>query len=259
MNLIDTHCHLNDFGEKIGEILGRAEEASIESMVACGTEVADWHWHCDLARSHPHIHYTVGIHPHNVHGNWERDLEVLESFFQKNPPPIAIGEIGLDFHFLGENADENIALQREVFRQQLLIARGKNCPIIIHARDALEDCKTMIDQMDCDWSQVVIHCFSGDADALRSINARGGRGSFTGDITYKNAENRRQALVAQGTERLMLETDCPYLSPVPFRSKKNEPAFLRATAAFAANLLGISESELCVSTTKNAKQFFQIA
>ncbi|MDR2200951.1 MAG: TatD family hydrolase, partial [Puniceicoccales bacterium] len=244
MNLIDTHCHLNDFGEETETVLARAKEALVESMIACGTETADWHWHYDLAKSHPHIHYTVGMHPLNVHENWERDLESLESFFQKDLPPIAIGEIGLDFHLLEKNDTETVALQREIFHQQLLIANKKNCPIIIHARDTLEDCRTMIDRADCDWSKIVIHCFSRDANAIRTINSRGGRGSFTGTITYNNAENVRQALVAQGTERLMLETDCPYLSPVPFRSKKNEPAFLGVIATCAANLLGISEPEL---------------
>jgi TatD DNase family protein len=258
MNLIDTHCHLDYFGDAIGEVLGRAEKASIESMIVCGTGAADWDLHYNLANLHAHIHYTVGIHPNNIDGNWERDLSLLEYFFQKNLTPIAMGEIGLDYHFLEKNIPETIAIQKEVFRQQLFIAAQKNCPIIIHSRDAFEDCKQIIDQSGCDWNKIVIHCFSENGDAMGEVNARGGRGSFTGIVTYKNAENVRQALLAQGIERLMLETDCPYLAPVPFRSKQNEPAFLRETARCVANLLGIGESELCARTTLNAKQFFQI-
>jgi TatD DNase family protein len=258
MNLIDTHCHLDFFGNELDSILQRAEEVSVEAMISCGTEAADWPLHREIANRYAHVHYSVGIHPTNVTPNWEADLEMLEQFFSKTPHPIAMGEFGLDYHGIEGDATTIITQQKETFRQQLLIARKYDCPIIIHSRNAFEDCKTLIDQSQCNWENIVIHCFSEDAAAMRAVNARGGRGSFTGIVTYKNAENIRQALLAQGVERLMLETDCPYLSPVPFRSKKNEPAFLRATATYAANLLGISEAELCTLTTKNAKQFFQI-
>ncbi|MDR0590603.1 MAG: TatD family hydrolase [Puniceicoccales bacterium] len=258
MNLIDTHCHLDYFGSTVGEVLQRAREASVEAMISCGTAAADWDTIYNLAGSLPSVHYTVGIHPINVGGNWERDLEFLESFFQKNLTPVAIGEIGLDYHFPGGNDPAAAALQREVFRQQLAIARQKNCPIIIHSRDAFEDCRRIIDQSGCDWSKIVIHCFSENAEAIRAVNGHGGRASFTGIVTYKSAENVRQALLAQGIERLMIETDSPYLAPVPFRSRSNEPAFLRETARYIANLLGIDESELCARTSENAKQFFQI-
>jgi TatD DNase family protein len=258
MNLIDTHCHLDYFGSTVGEVLQRAKEALIEAMISCGTASADWETLYNLARSYPHIHYTVGIHPLNVDENWERDLELLESFFQKDLTPVAIGEIGLDYHYLKENIPETVARQKEVFRQQLSIARQKNCPIIVHSRDAFEDCKRIIDQSGCDWNKIVIHCFSEHAEEVRAVNSRGGRASFTGIVTYKNAENVRQALLAQGVERLMVETDCPYLAPVPFRSKSNEPAFLRETARHIAHLFGMNESELCTLTSENAKHFFKI-
>ncbi|MDR2806793.1 MAG: TatD family hydrolase [Puniceicoccales bacterium] len=261
MNLIDTHCHLDYFGDEIDSILQRAKEAFIEAMILCGTNPTDWDAHKRLADLHQNLHYTVGIHPTNVDENWERDLELLESFFQGNSKPVAIGEIGLDYHYLQGVGDARavIALQKEVFRQQLLIARQKHCPIVIHSRDAFEDCKQVIDQSGCDWHNVVIHCFSENGDGMREINARGGRASFTGIVTYKNAENVRQALRAQGIERLMLETDCPYLAPVPWRSQRNEPAFLRETARYVANLLGLGEAELCALTTRNARQFFKIS
>jgi TatD DNase family protein len=259
MSLIDTHCHLDYFGNTVGEILQRAREASVETMISCGTAAADWGAIYNLASSNPNVHYTVGIHPTNVSGNWGRDLELLESFFHKNLTPVAIGEIGLDYHFLGRNDPDAAALQREVFYQQLTIARQKNCPIIVHSRDAFEDCMRIIDQSGCDWSKIVIHCFSENAEAIRAVNGRGGRASFTGIVTYKSAENVRQALLAQGIERLMIETDSPYLAPVPFRSRSNEPAFLRETARHIANLLGMDESELCARTSENAKQFFKIS
>jgi TatD DNase family protein len=258
MNLIDTHCHLDFFRNELNSVLERAKEAAVEAMIACGTEAADWPLHWETASRYSHIHYSVGIHPTNVTSNWETDLETLEQFFSKVPHPIAMGEIGLDYHGIEGDTTAIIARQKEAFRQQLLIARQRNCPIIIHSRDAFEDCKTLIDQSQCNWENIVIHCFSEDATAIRAVNVRGGRGSFTGIVTYKNAENIRQALLAQGVERLMLETDSPYLAPVPFRSKQNEPAFIRETARYVATLLAMPESELCAITTQNAKSFFRI-
>jgi TatD DNase family protein len=258
MNLIDTHCHLDFFGNGLDSILQRAKEASVEAMIACGTEAADWPLHCETASRYPHVHYSVGIHPINVTQNWEADLETLEQFFSQTPQPVAMGEIGLDYHTIEGDAAAIIARQKEAFQKQLLIAKRRNCPIIIHSRNAFEDCKTLIDRSQCNWENIVIHCFSEDAAAIRAVNARGGRGSFTGIVTYKNAENIRQALLAQGVERLMLETDSPYLAPVPFRSKQNEPAFVREIARYVATLLGLSESELCGITTQNAKSFFRI-
>ncbi|MDR1906626.1 MAG: TatD family hydrolase [Puniceicoccales bacterium] len=258
MNLIDTHCHLDSFGAELDSVLQRAKNAFVEAMIACGTEATDWPLHYEISNRYPHIHYSVGIHPTNVTPNWEADLETLEQFFSKTPKPIAMGEIGLDYHGIIGDATVIIARQKEAFRQQLAIARQRDCPIIIHSRNAFEDCKTLIDQSQCNWEKIVIHCFSEDDVAIREINSRGGRGSFTGIVTYKNAEKIRQALLAQGVERLMLETDSPYLAPVPFRSKQNEPAFVRETARYVAKLLGVPESELCTLTTQNAKQFFHI-
>ncbi|MDR2812855.1 MAG: TatD family hydrolase [Puniceicoccales bacterium] len=259
MSLIDTHCHLDFFKNELELILQRAREAAVEAMISCGTEAADWPLHCEIANRYAQVHYSVGIHPTNVTQNWETDLETLEQFFAKTPKPVAMGEFGLDYHGIEGDTTTIIARQKEAFRQQLLIAQRYDCPIIIHSRDAFEDCKTLIDQSLCNWENIVIHCFSENAEAIREINARGGRGSFTGIVTYKNAEKIRQALLAQGVERLMLETDSPYLAPVPFRSKQNEPAFVRETARYVATLLGLAESELAAITTRNAKNFFRIA
>jgi TatD DNase family protein len=258
MNLIDTHCHLNSFENELDSILQRAKAAAVEAMITCGTEAADWSLHCETASRYPHIYYSVGIHPTNVTSKWEADLETLEQFFSKTPQPIAMGEIGLDYHGIEGDTTAIIARQKEAFRQQLLIAKQHDCPIIIHSRNAFDDCKTLIDQSQCNWRNIVIHCFSEDAAAIRTVNDRGGRGSFTGIVTYKNAENIRQALLAQGVEQLMLETDSPYLAPIPFRSKQNEPAFIRETARYVATLLAMPESELCTLTTQNAKAFFRI-
>lgn len=258
MNLIDTHCHLDYFLPNIEDVLHRAKNAFVSQFISCGTEAKDWPKIRLLAEKFQNVHYTVGIHPSNVSPNWEKDLAILSDFFSQTPKPIAVGEIGLDYHFLAENAQETISLQKEVFRQQLHIANQNNCPVIVHSREAFGDCVKIIEESRCDWTKIVIHCFSESADDIKFLNDRGGRGSFTGIVTYKNAEKVRAAMLKQGLEKLMLETDSPYLAPVPFRSQQNEPAFLRETAIFSAKFFGIPEQELCRITTQNATEFFNL-
>ncbi|MDE6575796.1 MAG: TatD family hydrolase [Opitutales bacterium] len=258
MQLIDTHCHPDYFGDQLPAVLQRASEAFVTEMIACGTNPDDWPIHLKDATTYSNLHYTVGIHPTNIDQTWERGLEILETYCTKTPKPVAIGEIGLDYHEITGDTTVIIALQKEVFRQQLLIAKRHNLPVVVHSRNAFEDCITVIEQAKVDWQKIVVHCFSEGPEAIRRLNDRGARGSFTGIITYKSAENVRQALLAQGIERLMLETDSPYLAPVPYRSKQNEPAYVRAIASFSANLLRISEEELSNVTTRNARAFFHL-
>ena len=256
MNLIDTHCHLDNFADQLPDIIDRAAKAFVRQMIACGTEPADWKVHHSLASTYSNIHYTVGIHPINIAEHWETDLAQLEDYLHLPKAPVAIGEIGLDYHNISSNSAMAIATQKEVFRQQLIIAYNYHLPVIIHSRDAFDDCISIIDQSGIDWSNVVVHCFSEGPNEIRKINERGGRGSFTGIVTYKSAEKVRQALKTQGIERLMLETDSPYLAPVPYRSQCNEPSYIRKTAQFIAELLQIPENELSQITTFNAEQFF---
>ncbi|UPA28658.1 MAG: TatD family hydrolase [Verrucomicrobiota bacterium] len=258
MQLIDTHCHPDYFGDQLPAVVQRASEAFVTEMIACGTNPADWPIHLKNATTYSNIHYTVGIHPTNIDNTWEQNLEVLETYCAKTPKPVAIGEIGLDYHEITGDTAAIIASQKEVFRQQLLIAKRYDLPVVVHSRNAFDDCLTIIEQAKVDWHKIVVHCFSEGPGAINRLNARGARGSFTGIITYKSAENVRQALLTQGIERLMLETDSPYLAPVPYRSKQNEPAYVRAIANFAANLLRISEEELSSITTRNARAFFNL-
>lgn len=261
MDLIDTHCHLDFYGDNVLEVIQRAKEACVMTLISVGTGVADWPIHERIAAKHANIYYTVGIHPENITDHWESDLEQQEAYFSKTTRPIAVGEIGLDYHsFSVEDLDvtKKIALQQEVFLQQLRIAGRHNVPVIVHCRDAFEDCKKVIDHSGFDWRKIIIHCFSEGPEEVKVLNERGGRASFTGNLTYKSAENIRQALLTQGIDRLMFETDSPFLAPIPFRSQKNEPAHVREIAQFAANLIGIPENELAQHTTGNAKTFFKL-
>lgn len=267
MSLIDTHTHLESFARRgeIGEILQRAKHAGLASMITIGTGADDWLLYRDLAAAHRgFIAYTVGIHPCSVDGGWRERFALIEEFFQESdqPRPVAIGEIGLDrFHLPQDNAaaaDRILGEQRAAFAEGLALGKRLGCPVVVHSRGAFEECVEMIDASGVDWRRVVFHCFTEGPSEMAELVKRGGFGSFTGIITYKTAENVRAAALAQGLERLMLETDAPYLTPMPHRGKPNEPAYVRHTAEFCANLLGVSYEDLATRTTANARRFFEL-
>jgi TatD DNase family protein len=187
------------------------------------------------------------------------------SFPSSLPRPIALGEIGLDrFHLPKDStlAAVVFARQEAAFRAQLDLARDLACPIVIHSRNAFPDCLRVLDEYArasaLDLARVVFHCFSDGPDEVRALNQRGSRASFTGIITYKNADPVRAALLAQGPDRLMLETDAPYLAPIPHRGQPNEPAYLAHTAQAAAQLLNLPLEQLAARTTANAREFFSL-
>lgn len=263
MSLIDTHAHLDSFARRgeLPAILARAREAGLEAVIAIGTGPDDWTLHRDLAREHAgFVRHTVGLHPCSVDENWERAVAQVGEFFAGGMPrPVAVGEIGLDRFHLPKDAARAariLGMQRAAFAACLEIAKSAGAAVVIHSRGAFRECVEMIDGAGFDWSRVVFHCFSEGPAEMAELTKRGGRGSFTGIITYRNAEAVREAARAQGLERLMVETDAPYLPPEPHRGKKNEPALVRHTAEFCARLLGVCYEDLADATTKNAKAFF---
>ncbi len=264
MTLIDTHTHL-DGPAKSGALPGlidRSRAAGVDWMVAIGTAPDDWDLNLGVMRDNrDHVRYTVGIHPCSVDEEWEAAFQGLERFWSEAPAdrPVALGECGLDrFHLPKEPSAAASAFgrQKAAFTAHLALARGLGCPMVIHSRDAFRECVDMIDASGVDWRKVVFHCFSeGEAEILELVK-RGGRGSFTGILTYKNADGVRAAAKAQGLSTLMIETDAPYLAPAPHRGKPNEPAYLRHTAEFAAGLFGVSLEKLADVTTANARAFY---
>lgn len=263
--MIDCHCHLDSFvrSGELPEILERAAAAGIVQMVATGTNTDDWPIYRALAEAFPQrIFYTVGVHPTELSENFDAQLDALERFLAAETafPPVAVGEIGLDEHSLPKDAPADAgricAHQAEAFARQLEIAKRADLPIVIHSREAFEKTVEIIDASGADWRRIDFHCFSEDEAQVRALNGRGARASFTGTLTYKNAHNVRRAALAQGTERLMLETDCPYLAPQKLRGKRNEPAFLRHTAEFAAELFGMTFAEIERITERNTRAFF---
>lgn len=277
MGLIDTHTHLESFARRgaLPETLRRAREAGVDTMITIGTSPDDWAMYRDLAREHAGIvRYSVGLHPCSVDGEWEKAVEQVESFWKAAPasrpsraeagqtlapPPVALGEIGLDrFHLPKDprEAERIFGWQRAAFAVGLEIAKRLSCPVVVHSRGAFRECVDTIDASGVDWSRVVFHCFTEGPAEIEELNRRGGVGSFTGILTYKNAESVRAAALAQGLARLMLETDAPYLTPMPHRGKPNEPAFVRHTAEHAAEIFGVSYDTLAARTTDNARRFF---
>lgn len=283
MGLIDTHTHLESF-QKRGELpaaLQRAREAGLESMITIGTDTDDWTMYRDLARENAGVvRYTVGLHPCSVGADWSERVGLIEGFWsgtglptreaentgretRATVNPVALGETGLDrFHLPKDNpaeAEKIIGWQKAAFAEQLALAKKLDCPLVVHSRGAFAECVEMIDASGMDWSRVVFHCFTEGPTEMAELTKRGGYGSFTGVITYKSADNVRAAALAQGLDRLMIETDAPYLTPMPHRGKPNEPAYLRQTAEFTAGVFGVSYERLAEITTANARRFFGLA
>jgi TatD DNase family protein len=266
MEFIDTHIHLEGF-EKRGEIdavLLRARAAGVTKLITVGTASDDWALYQRLAKHyHCTIYYTVGLHPCSVDERWSEQIALLEQFWENDgPPPVALGECGLDrFHLPKDNpplAERTLQWQKAAFAAQLALAARLSCPLVVHSRGAFAECIEMIAASGVDWARVVFHCFTEGPAEMDQLTRLGGRGSFTGVLSYKNAEPVRQAFVAQGLARLMLETDAPYLAPVPHRGKENEPAFLRDTAEAGAKVLGVPLVEIAARSTANAQSFFAL-
>lgn len=265
MGLIDTHTHLDGYDRAgtLPAVLTRARAAGLDGMIAIGTGTDDWELNRGYARSNPgFVHYTVGLHPCSVEEGWENASAQMERFWSGDVKPAALGEIGLDrFHLPKEPAEAGkvFARQRAAFAGGLGLAKRLACPVVIHSRGAFKECVEMIDASGVEWSKVVFHCFAEGEAEVKELAQRGGLASFTGILTYKNAPNVRAAAKTQGLARLMVETDAPYLTPMPNRGKPNEPAFVRHTAEYAAReVFNVPYDELAAVTTANARKFFGI-
>ena len=262
MNWIDSHCHLEGFLNKgtLPDIVKRSREAGVSHLVAIGTDPEDWKVNHELATKFlGEVHYTIGLHPNHVDSSWENCLSDLPSFSIQETKPAGIGEIGLDYFRLPKEEAKASPLktsQRAAFRYQLALAKELDLPVVVHCRGAFSDCVAEIDDSGVDWGKVVFHCFADGPDEMRQLMERGGRGSFTGIVTFGNAENVRKAALLQGLEKLMLETDSPYLAPVPFRGKPNEPSFLPHIGVHLSKVFHESVESLAAITSRNALDFY---
>lgn len=254
MNLVDSHCHLDDkqFDEDREEAIGRALDAGVTEMLAVGTGNGppDLEAGIRLADKHSFVHASVGVHPHDAvkaNGETFRKVEELLS----HPKVVAAGEIGLDYYYDFSPRDK----QQEVFVEQLRIAADARQPVIIHTRDAWGDTIRLLSEH---WEPTglggIMHCFSGGPDEARLVVDMGFHVSFAGIVTFPKAVNVQEAAKVTPSSRLLVETDCPYLAPVPKRGKRNEPAYTVHTAAKVAELRGETVEEVARTTTNNFRR-----
>jgi TatD DNase family protein len=247
---------LDDFHEsgELEAVLARARGASVGHLVVIGTSPHDLEVNCQLAKNFSGIDYTVGVHP--LHH--ESPVPNFEPYFKSDKPPVAIGEIGLDYHNLPANSEDvAIAAQRELFLAQLEIAKRCGLPVVLHSRDAFRDTLAMVKESGVSGDKVLFHCYGYGAEEMRTIGKFGAWVSFSGTVTYKNSQALREALRIVDRDRLLIETDCPFLAPVPHRGERNEPAFLIHTARFIENFFANGE-DILDEIFANTVRFFRL-
>ena len=257
MELIDTHCHLT-FEQLAGDIeavVDRSRAAGVVGWVTVGTDPEHNRKAVELANRFENMYAVVGIHPHDAKDVTAHTMAELKEF-ARSEKVVAIGETGLDFHYDFSPRQD----QRRVFEEQLEIARELNLPVIIHCREAFDETIDILEQfigLKGRLKGVVFHCFGGSARQARIVLDHGFYISFTGVVTFKNAEKAREAAKIVPTDRLMLETDCPYMSPAPMRKQKiNEPALMVHTARFLAELKEMDPADFARAVTATSKSFF---
>lgn len=264
MNWFDSHCHLKGFFNKgnLDEILSRARKNKVSRMTAIGTSSKDWKLYEDLSVKYKgEIFHSVGLHPCYVDDRFEVEIEKMKGSLESNNYPVAVGEIGLDYFHLPKEADEIkkiVELQKIAFASQLKLAVKYKLPVVIHSRNAFSDCLKIIDKSGIAWEKVLFHCFSEGTQEMKELNDRGGRASFTGIITFKKNDFVREALKQQGMDKIILETDSPYLAPEPKRGKENEPSYLSFISESVSSYLNISNQELAEISFCNTCNFYEI-
>lgn len=252
--LIDTHCHYNHdrFAGDAEAAIERAHAAGVEKMVVVGYDLASSEQAIALAGQHPGILYAaVGIHPHNAK-DWNDEVRKRLQELTSHPSAVAYGEIGLDFHYdFSSHEDQFSALHT-----QLEIAAEAGLPIIFHCREAYTELLALL----ADYRGIdgVMHCWAGTVAEAQQTAELGLSLGFGGTITFKNAEEVRQSALSVPQDRLLLETDAPYLAPVPHRGKRNEPAYTRLVADKMAEVLNLSFEEVAALTTANARRVFPL-
>lgn len=253
--LIDSHCHL-DFEALAGDIDGvmaRAAEADVSGMVTISTRVENFSTYTAIAERHPNVWCSVGTHPHNAHEELHVTADDLIRL-SAHPKCVAIGEAGLDYHYDNSPRDA----QAEGFRRHIAAARATGLPLVIHSREADEDMAAILEEETAGQGPFpfVLHCFTAGVDLARRGLALGGYVSFSGIITFRNAEEIREVAAFVPADRYLVETDAPYLAPVPHRGKPNEPSFVRHTAEKLAEVRGISLEVLAAESTANFARLF---
>ncbi len=253
--MFDTHAHVHvsAFDEDRDAMLGRAAAAGITRIMTIGTDLADSARARDVALAHD-LDYAIGIHPHeatDAPSDIAAAFDALVAGAARSPR--AIGEMGLDYYYDHSPRDA----QRTLLQNQLRYALDRDYPAVFHQRDAFDDFVSTLREEASSGLRGVVHCFTGDAEQARLLVGEFGLAlGIGGVVTFKTADNVREAVRTVGLDAIVLETDCPYLAPIPHRGKRNEPAFMSRTAAYLASLFELDEALVIARTTANAQALF---
>ena len=251
MKLVDTHCHLDNekFDEDRLEVIERIKE-NLEFCVNIGYDLASSKKSLELAKEYDFIYAVIGVHPIDI-AEYDEEVEKELELLGKNPKVVAIGEIGLDYHWMTEPKE----IQQERFKRQLELAERLNKPVVIHTRDAMEDTVNILKN----YPNItgVIHCYPGSLETAKQLVDRFYLG-IGGTLTFKNSKKAVEVVKDIPLDRIVIETDCPYLTPEPFRGKRNEPIYVEYVAKKIAEIKEISVEDVTKVTTENAKKLYRI-
>ncbi|RSK56853.1 TatD family hydrolase [Bacillus canaveralius] len=253
--LFDTHAHLNaeQFNEDLPEVINRALEAGVTNIVVVGFDKPTITKAIELAETYEFIHASVGWHPVDAIDMTAEDLQWLEEL-AAHPKVVALGEMGLDYHW--DKSPKEI--QKEVFRKQIRLAKKVKLPIVIHNRDATADTVQILKEEGAEEIGGIMHSFGGSVEIAKQCLDMNFYISLGGPVTFKNAKTPKEVAAAIPLDRLLIETDCPYLTPHPFRGKRNEPGYVKLVAEQIAEIKGLSLPEFAEAATANAKKIFGI-
>ena len=253
--MIDAHAHYDDkaFDIDRDELLSSISRSGVSLIINAGDSVESSKRSIELAEKYDFIYAAVGIHPEHANKVTDKDFDgILE--LSKHEKVVAIGEIGLDYHYEGYSRQA----QSELFRRQMRIAHKALLPVVVHERDACADTLEILKSEDITKTGGLLHCFSGSLETLKTVMDMGMYISLGGVVTFKNAKNAPEAARHVPLQRLLLETDCPYLAPTPHRGERNNSIYMRSTAEKIAELRGISFEEVDRATSENAKRFYRL-
>ena len=251
-NIFDSHAHYDDerYDGEREQVIENLFDNGVCGIINIGCTLERSQKSVDFADKYEKFYAAVGIHPEDVEDLPSDYLETLRKWTE-NKKVVAIGEIGLDYHYEGYNREKQI----EVFREQLELAKTLDMPVIIHSRDATEDCMAILKEYK---PKGVMHCFSGSAETAKEVLALGMSLSFTGVLTFKNARRALEALEVVPMDRLLLETDCPYMAPEPFRGKRCDSGMIPYIAEKIAEVKGLDAQSVLDTCTENTKKLFSI-
>lgn len=242
----DNHCHLTSVSAEPGEMVAAAASAGVSRLLTVGCTVEDSIQAAVIAEQFPQVWSTAGVHPHDA----KDGVEGLEAVLER-PSVVAVGECGLDYHYDHSPRD----VQADAFVRQVELAHRHDLALVIHTREAWDDTFALLDKVGMP-ERTVFHCFTGGPEEAQAALERGGYLSFSGIVTFKTAEELRQAALLTPLDRILVETDSPYLAPVPLRGKPNQPANVAIVGEFLAELRSVEPEELADITTANALQLF---